>query len=124
MKKNIFEILYDLHSNAEMCNEWNCVEKGVNYYEQIIAIDDNFPHVYYNCGLSLHRLGKYEMAIEMQNKSIEKNPKLATSYYMRGLSKQRLARFEEAINDYEQSYLLENQQDCLDRINECKNKEI
>lgn len=67
----------------------------------IIACDVKTSQSYFDEACKLEDEGKYEKAILLLDKAIEKNPKFIGAYINRGADKSMLSRYEEAIKDYE-----------------------
>src|SRR6185503_1047458 len=51
-------------------------------------------------GMAYLSAGKYDEAIEQENKTMELNPKAAGAYWIRGMTYQQKKMFQESIKDY------------------------
>lgn len=58
---------------------------------------------WFNKGVALAKLGKYEEAIECYDKVIELNPNYAPAWYNKGVALAKLGRYEEAIECYKKA---------------------
>ncbi len=58
---------------------------------------------WYNKGLALAKLGKYEEAIECFDKAIELNPNFAPAWNNKGVALAKLGKYEEAIKCYDKA---------------------
>jgi tetratricopeptide (TPR) repeat protein len=56
---------------------------------------------YFQRGLSLYQLGRYEAAVEEFSHALDLRPSVAAIYYQRGLALARLGDIERAIDDFE-----------------------
>jgi tetratricopeptide (TPR) repeat protein len=68
---------------------------------------------FYNRGISLGRLGRYEDLIASYNKVLDSNPDDHQAWYNRGNELSRLGQYEEAIDSYNKGldicyFLLQN----------------
>ena len=58
---------------------------------------------WYNKGLALYDMGKYEEAIKAYDKAIEINPEEAGAWYNKGLALYDMGKYEEAIKAYDKA---------------------
>jgi len=84
-------------------------------YEGLLALDPELtikkleeisnknPHYYaeYHIGLALHRLLRYDEAMEKFNKTLEMNPKFTAGYAWRAIISEEQKKYDEAIKQYE-----------------------
>ena len=82
-------------------------EEKAKHYQMAVAhftnaINRMHPsaEIYYNRGLSHHRLGKFDHAIQDYNTAIELQPDFAFAYHNRGLAYDQAGEFDLAIQDY------------------------
>ncbi|MBU4222242.1 MAG: tetratricopeptide repeat protein [Candidatus Marinimicrobia bacterium] len=66
-----------------------------------IEINPKDDAAWYNWGIFLDRLKRYEEAIKSYDKSLEINPRHESAWFNRGNSLDRLKRYEEAIKSYD-----------------------
>jgi tetratricopeptide (TPR) repeat protein len=78
--------------------------------EQTVVEPDN-DVAWYNQGVSLYNLGKYEEAIASYERAIELKPDDDAAWYNRGVSLYNLCRYEEAIASYERAIELKSDDD-------------
>ncbi len=74
--------------------------------QRAIEYAPNDPGPYFLFGLYLHKLKKYELAVEKYNAGIELAPHSSEGIYNRGLSLVKLGRYEEAREDAIKAYAL------------------
>jgi Flp pilus assembly protein TadD len=72
-------------------------------YEEAIAINPRDVDAYYNKGVVLDELKRYEEAIEAYEGVIGLNPQYTDAYNNKGIALDELKRYEEAIRCYEQA---------------------
>jgi tetratricopeptide (TPR) repeat protein len=74
----------------------NCLTESV--VESVEKINPNYADVdaWYNKGIALYGLGKYNEAIEYYDKSIEIDPNYALAWYNKGSALNKLGRHKEA----------------------------
>ena len=85
-------------------------EEGINpnylesYYnvasDTMFSVKKDYTKTYFRRGCAYHDLGKYELAIQDNNKAIELNPNYFEAYSNRGLAYSYLGQKERAIQDY------------------------
>jgi tetratricopeptide (TPR) repeat protein len=81
---------------------------ALNYYEQAISYNAQYPTAYCNLGLLLSRVGEHTEALEYYDKAIEMAPNVPLYYTNRGLTKQALGLFQEAQKDFEKAIELDS----------------
>lgn len=72
-------------------------------YQTTVKINPRNANAYYNWGLSLSNLGKYEEAILKYKKAIEVNPKDKEAYINWGFALYSLGQNEEAIEKFQKA---------------------
>ena len=76
-------------------------------YEQAIRLDPNFTLAYYNKGILLNELHRYEEALSAFEQAIRLDPNDANTYHDKGIALNELHRNEEALSSYDQAIRLD-----------------
>lgn len=79
-----------------------CKFREIKNY-RIIYINPKYSKAYYNIGVALSGLKKYNEAIEAYKKAIYINPKYAEAYYSIGVALSELKKYNEAIAAYKKA---------------------
>ena len=72
-------------------------------FNKIITINPNIPEVWYNKGLILINLGKYDVGIKCFDEAIKINPNLVEAWTNKGSALGKLGKHDEEIKCYEQA---------------------
>jgi len=64
--------------------------------EEAIRLDPKYALAWYNTGVTLHQLGKYEQSLVANEEAIRLNPNYAVAWYNKGDSLHQLGRYDEA----------------------------
>jgi len=59
-------------------------DKAIEYYNRVIAIDDEIADVYYNLANAYYLKGEIEPAVKNYKKSLDINPKKVECFYNLG----------------------------------------
>ncbi len=75
-------------------------------YEEALKINGTFPYVYYNQGLALCKLQRFQEALIKFDKVIQRDARHAYAYHGKGQALYGLKRYKEAITAYEYAIFL------------------
>ena len=75
-------------------------------YEQAVYLRPNFSDAFYNWGIALSKLGRFEEAINKYEQAIQINPDFPEALTNWGNTLSKFEKYEEAINKYEQALQL------------------
>lgn len=79
-------------------------DKAVSSYQNIIAVNPDYPHSYYNIGyIALVYQENYGKAIEYMNKAIEVQPAFYRAYYNLGYAHELKGDYQKAREAYKKS---------------------
>lgn len=79
-------------------------DKAVSSYQNIIAVNPDYPHSYYNIGyIALVYQENYDKAIEYMNKAIEVQPAFYRAYYNLGYAHELKGDYQKAREAYKKS---------------------
>jgi len=59
---------------------------ALDYYDQALRIDTNGAYLWYNKGLALRKLGKYNEVIQCYDRALQIDPNYALAWYNKGLA--------------------------------------
>ena len=76
-------------------------------YDEAIKLDPKYAHAWYNKGISLNSLGRYEDALTCYDEAIKLDPKYAIAWNNKGNSLNSLGRYEEALTCYDEAIELD-----------------
>lgn len=74
-------------------------EKAVEYYTKALEIDPKYIYAWYNKGIALYNLGRYEEAVKCFDKELERHLKDAHGWYGKGITLYELGRYGELTCD-------------------------
>ena len=104
------ETITDLETAAELAQTAGDDDFAVTIEEALedeaIRLRSDFAVAYYNRGVALADLGRYEKAIVDYDKAIRLRPDYAEAYNNRGVALADLGRYEKAIVDYDKAIRL------------------
>jgi lipoprotein NlpI len=69
-------------------------------YERALALQPDWPEIYYSRGLALNEIGEYTAAIEDFNRALALDPEQDSAYFNRGISKYELRQYRSALADF------------------------
>ena len=72
-------------------------------FDKAIACDPKFAGVYFDKGVTLGLLGRYDEALEALDKAIACDPKFAEANHNRGIIYQELGKHKEAEKDFQKA---------------------
>lgn len=79
-------------------------DKAVSSYQNIISVNPDYPHAYYNIGyIALVYQEDYDKAIEYMNKAIEVQPAFYRAYYNLGYAYELQGDYQKAREAYKKS---------------------
>lgn len=94
-------------SGAESYYKYGNYERAIEYYDKVIALNENLDEAYNGKAKCLEALGEYEKSLEYCDKALEQNNNMADAYNTKGDALSSLSRFEEALENYKKAFELE-----------------
>lgn len=80
--------------------------KAIEVYNAALEVDPTHAKIWYNKGIALNNLQRYEEAIDAFDQVIRINPEevnaRASAWFNKGMALQKLGRYEEAIEAFDQ----------------------
>ena len=96
-----------LYQLAIYYKEHEKLDKAMNTYRNILAVDSTHARSYYNMGfLKLVYAEKYDEAIKYFTKAISHEPRFYQAYYNRGYAYELKEKYQQARSDYQRSLKL------------------
>ncbi|HLO84095.1 MAG TPA: tetratricopeptide repeat protein, partial [Nostocaceae cyanobacterium] len=72
-------------------------------YDQAVKFQPDFHQAWYNRGVALFNVGRYEEAISSYDQAVKFKPDKHEAWYNRGVALFNVGRYEEAISSYDQA---------------------
>jgi tetratricopeptide (TPR) repeat protein len=82
-------------------------ERSIEYYDKVIALNENLDEAYNGKAKCLEALGEYEECLEFCDKALEQNSNMADAYNTKGDALSSLNRFEESLESFKKAFELE-----------------
>jgi len=112
-----------LYQLAIYYQEHEKLDKAMNTYRNILAVDSTHAKSYYNMGfLKLVYAEKYDEAINYFTKAISHEPRFYQAYYNRGYAYELKEKYQQARSDYQRSLKLKpNYEKAVEGMNRLDN---
>jgi len=88
---------------ADYLWETDQLDKAIEEYKEVIAIDNSHADAYYNIGLVYLQMEEFEKAHENFDITVKMNPLYFKAFYYRGLASEKMGNLDAALKDYDQS---------------------
>ncbi|MGH6675734.1 MAG: tetratricopeptide repeat protein, partial [Xanthobacteraceae bacterium] len=86
-----------LHLPGAIAFQTGFPEKAVTFFSKAIAVNPDAPQAYYNRGIALQALERFQEALVSYNKAIGLKPNHAEAYSNRGIVLGALRRLQDAL---------------------------